>query len=570
MNAPRLGRAARRALRLVLPAGIAVLLFVPVRGLIAPQAISPGIVRIAADTPAWPDNPKIQSALTRLADVGRRQGPDAAAVFARQRKMDWRDGRVRVVTVAQTIGGVRNASLAAAAIRQRVEALGGTVETTYRGLVQHTIPLSALETLTADPLIKYIRSPLKPFHQKMMSEGVAVTGANLWKTLVPFRNPDPAKVCILDAGFDGYTSLLGSDLPKTVTIRSFRADGDITGAAEQHGAACAEIVYDMAPNAKMYLVNFETDVEQHNAVDWIVSQGIDVISYSLGWFNAGAGDGSGPIDDDVDYAASKGIAWASSAGNSAQDHWTADKFFDPDGNGYMNFDGFGTEILSFPVPSNETVGVFLNWKDWGTYDGFDYPGSSQDYDLELYILNGATWQFVDSSNNRQTGTQWPVEEIYGYYTDVDATWGLKIRKVNVTKDVRLEVVVMGDYPSIQFFNPLHSVLVPADSPSALAAGATGWDNDSLHFYSGRGPTWDGRMKPDFTAPSGVSTTTYGANGFYGTSASAPHLAGAIALLKGMTPYTIAQIKAVLIKRAVDLGAAGPDNLYGYGRISVKK
>ncbi len=578
MNAPRLRRAARRTLRLVLPAGIAVLLFVPVRALVAPQAVSPGVVRIAADTPAWSENPKIQSALTRLADVGRRQGPEAASVFARQRKMDWRDGRVRVVTVAQTIGGVRSAALAAAAIRQRVEALGGTVETTYRGLVQHTIPLSALETLAADPLVKFIRSPLKPFHQKMVSEGVALTGANLWKTLVPFHNPDSAKVCILDAGFDGYASLLGSDLPKTVTTRSFRADGDITGGGEIHGAACAEIVYDMAPDAKMYLVNFETDVEQHNAVDWIVSQGIEVISYSLAWFNAGAGDGTGPIDDDVDYVASKGMAWASSAGNSAQDHWTAEKFSDPDGNGYMNFDASGMEILTFHVPKNETVGVFLNWKDWGPYDGSDYRGSDQDYDLELYIKNGATWQFVDSSNNRQTGAygNWPVEEIYGWYTDVAATWGFKIKKVNFTKNVNLEIVVIGNDQALQNYDSTRSILIPADSPSAWAAGATDAAGgslgpiDSLHYYSGRGPTWDGRMKPDFTAPSGVSTTTYGSDNFYGTSASAPHLAGAIALVKGMTPYTIPQIKAILMKRAVDLGVPGPDNLYGYGRISVKK
>jgi hypothetical protein len=569
MNAPRLRRAVGRTLRFGLLAGIAVFLFVPVRALIAPQSAVPGAVRFAAQEPVPPEHPKIQSALTRLADLARRQGSDAAALYARQRKMDWSDGRVRVVTMADSAGGAHTASLTAAALRLRVEALGGKVETTYRRLVQHTIPLSALEALADDPLVKYVRLPLKPFYKATVSEGVAKIGADLWKTLDPFRNPNPAKVCILDGGFDGYSNLLGSDLPKTVTTRSFRADGDITGGGEPHGAACAEIVYDMAPNAKMYLVNFETDVEQHNAVDWIVSQGVNVISYSLGWFDAGAGDGTGPIDDDVAYAASQGLAWASSAGNSAQDHWTG-QFFDPDGNGYMNFDASGTEILSFHVPANETVGVFLNWKDWGPYNGYDYRGSDQDYDLELYFNNGGTWQFVDSSTNLQTGTQWPTEDLYGYYATVAGIWGLKIKKVNVTKTVDLEVVVMGNDRALQYYNSARSVLVPADSASAWAAGATWVGDDSIEYYSGRGPTWDGRMKPDFTAPDGVSTTTYGPSNFYGTSSSAPHLAGAIALLKGMTPYTIDQIKAILIKRAVDLGAPGPDNSYGYGRISVKK
>lgn len=572
MNAPRLTRFTRRILRFGVPAGIAVLLFVPVRALVMPQTAVPGAARIAADGPVPPGHSKIQSSLARLLEIERAQGAEAAAAYARQRKMDWRDGRVRVVTLAENIGGPRTAALTTAAIRRRVEALGGVVETTYRRLVQHTIPPAALETLADDPLIKYIRLPLKPFHQAVVSEGVAITGADLWKNLEAFRVADPAKVCILDAGFDGYPNLLGSDLPKTVTVRSFRADGDITGGGEQHGAACAEIVYDMAPNAKMYLVNFETDVEQHNAVDWIVAQGVNVISYSLGWFNAGAGDGTGPIDDDVEYVASQGLAWASSAGNSAQDHWTG-KFYDPDGNSYMNFDSSGTEILTFHVRANDTVGAFLNWKDWGPYDGSDYRGSDQDYDFELYFNNGAFWQYVDSSTNRQTGTQWPTEDLYGYYATEAGTWGVKIKKISATPakaNIDLEIVVLGNDKPLLYYNSARSVLVPADSPSAWAAGATYWADDSIEFYSGRGPTWDGRMKPDFTAPDGVSTTTYGDTNFYGTSASAPHLAGAIALLKGMTPYSIAQIKTILMKRAVDLGDPGADNDYGYGRISVKK
>ncbi|MGD0783893.1 MAG: S8 family serine peptidase, partial [Candidatus Aminicenantales bacterium] len=345
---------------------------------------------------------------------------------------------------------------------------------------------------------------------------MALIGADLWKTLTPFRNAVPAKVCVLDAGFEGYTSLLGSDLPKTVTAKSFRADGDITGGGEQHGAACAEIVYDMAPNAQMYLVNFDTDVEQHNAVDWIVSQGIDVISYSLAWYNAGAGDGTGPIDDDVAYAASQNMAWASAAGNSAQSHWTG-QFFDPDKNGYMNFDASGTEILSFHVPANETVGVFLNWKDWGVYDGYDYPGSAQDYDLELYLNDGGTWKFIDSSNNPQTGDQWPVEEVYGYSEPVDGTWGLKIKNVHTTATPILEVLVMGNDTALQYYDPTRSVQVPADSAYAWAAGATWVGDDSIEYYSSQGPTWDGRLKPDFTSPDGVSTTTYGPQNFFGTS-----------------------------------------------------
>jgi hypothetical protein len=569
MSASRLPRAARPALRFLGPAALAALLFVPLAALVGPQSGVPAVLGRWASFGGGADHAKIQSSLTRLALVERAEGPAEAELFARSRGLDWRTGRVRVVTVLESNPGVQVMALTTRAVRTHIEALGGTVQATWRNLVQHTLPLEALENLAADPFVRYIRAPLKPFKQTIVSEGVAKTGADLWHDLDPFKNTTPAKICILDAGFDGYRDLLGKDLPKTVTTRSFRYDGDITGGGEPHGAACAEIAYDMAPKAQMVLVNFETDVEQHAAVDWIVTQKVDVISCSLGWYNAGSGTGVGPIDDDPAYAASRGLVWANSAGNAAQDHWTG-VFTDPDGNGYMNFDAAGTEILTFHVPAYETVGAFLNWKDWGPYDGYDYRGSAQDYDLELYYNNGSSWILVDSSTNRQTGTQWPVEEIWGYYASRTANWGVKIKRISGTAAVDLEFFSSGNDTALAGYNSARSVLVPAESPYVLAAGATDWSTDALHYYSSRGPSWGGLLKPDFTAPSGVSTSTYGMYNFYGTSASAPHLAGAIALLKGMTPYSIAQIKALLLERAVDLGAPGPDNLYGNGRLSVKK
>jgi subtilisin family serine protease len=64
--------------------------------------------------------------------------------------------------------------------------------------------------------------------------------------------------------------------------------------------------------------------------------------------------------------------------------------------------------------------------------------------------------------------------------------------------------------------------------------------------------------------------TYGKFGFYGTSAAAAHVAGAVALLKEKTPYSLDQILAILKARARDLGPAGKDNLYGEGRLNLIK
>ena len=85
----------------------------------------------------------------------------------------------------------------------------------------------------------------------------------------------------------------------------------------------------------------------------------------------------------------------------------------------------------------------------------------------------------------------------------------------------------------------------------------------------RGPTKDGRIKPDFGAPDGVSTETYGPMGFFGTSAASPHTAGSIALLVGRLGLTNPmQTIEMLIARTRDMPPSGRDNITGYGRLSV--
>ena len=58
--------------------------------------------------------------------------------------------------------------------------------------------------------------------------------------------------------------------------------------------------------------------------------------------------------------------------------------------------------------------------------------------------------------------------------------------------------------------------------------------------------------------------------FFGTSASAPHAAGAIALMKSrFGVFTLEDIRDILLGRALDRGIAGMDNIYGHGRLDVK-
>ncbi|HJW91842.1 MAG TPA: S8 family serine peptidase [Anaerolineales bacterium] len=115
---------------------------------------------------------------------------------------------------------------------------------------------------------------------------------------------------------------------------------------------------------------------------------------------------------------------------------------------------------------------------------------------------------------------------------------------------------------------------PANYPEAFAVGATR-ANDLLYGFSSRGPSACGEAEtvyPEMVAP-GVNVRTADLLGQYstatGTSISAPHVAGALALLLSAFPNLPADEQAAaLVNSAVDLGPAGLDNDFGYGRLDV--
>jgi len=113
---------------------------------------------------------------------------------------------------------------------------------------------------------------------------------------------------------------------------------------------------------------------------------------------------------------------------------------------------------------------------------------------------------------------------------------------------------------------------PANNPSAFAVGAVD-DAGRLAAGSGRGPSACGEpVYPQVVAP-GVNITTTDLFGLSatqsGTSVAAPYVSGALALLLSRFPGISAERQAAAIESgAEDLGAAGPDRLFGHGRLDV--
>ncbi|MBN2398876.1 MAG: S8 family serine peptidase [Candidatus Aminicenantes bacterium] len=512
-------------------------------------------------------HPKIDSSLCRLIHIFRTQGYAAMKQMADQLQIGFSGDLLRLTVVSEEAGVITTTNASASGLTPRIVSMGGKVETSYRNDIQALLPVDAIIHLATEAHVRRIRLPLKPRTCAIVSEGVYKTGADSWQNLAPFHNSQAVKVAILDLGFTDYERLLGTELPSSVTARSFRSDRRMD--TNVHGTACAEIVHDMAPNAELYLVNFNTDTEQHQAVDWIISQGVNIISYSIGWANAGDGKGTGPITRDVERAAQAGITWCSAAGNDARVHWEG-TFADPNSNQFHNFPD-NDEFLEITLPPQQELWVSMNWDDWGAWNGINYSGSANDYDLLFYVKSGGSWSYLFSSDNAQNGAgSWPTEE-NGIYNDsaTTRTIGLRILKYNAIRNCKMEIFAWGVSGPIEYNVPEGSLTIPADSPYGIALGASDVTSDAYHNYSSRGPTHDGRIKPDFAAPSGTSGWTYGSHGFYGTSSSTPHMAGAFALLKGKTPFSLSQVLDIITTRALDLGDPGQDNKFGKGRLKLK-
>lgn len=117
------------------------------------------------------------------------------------------------------------------------------------------------------------------------------------------------------------------------------------------------------------------------------------------------------------------------------------------------------------------------------------------------------------------------------------------------------------------------IATPADAEHIIAAGGVTYSSSGLPQLwpnSSRGPTADGRIKPDLVACSAyVYTPEPGEDDIFprlsGTSFAAPFIAGLCALLLEAHPdWTPSDVMKALKATAYDLGNPGPDNDFGWG------
>lgn len=399
----------------------------------------------------------------------------------------------------------------------------------------------------------------------VLSDGIA----NLTESVASGNLP-ASGVTVPAAPLTGGGISLDSPLPggTTLTVTPVGRSDLISGA---EGTAMLEIIHDIAPNAQLFFAPGGTTLADQRAIRWLKSQGVKVIADDHSFFNVGPYDGTSAVSQEMSNAVADGVSYFVAAGNQAQQHYRG-LFTDTDGDTFHEFDASlglprvdnAGETLNVTVQPFGIVSIALQWND-------PFGGSTNNFDLCVHDPADIPASPPFCSTNLQTGTQNPTEVLAIIsLAPTPLTFGVSIHRVGGAAPRMFDLFILGGVMN-EFVVPSGSVPNKSDAGGGvISVGAVDWQApNEIEFFSSRGPTSDGRVKPELVAPDGVITSVAGFTPFFGTSAAVPHAAGAAALVLDAKPtITSAQLSAQLTHTAIPLDSPVPNNTSGFGRIDA--
>ena len=474
-----------------------------------------------------------------------------------------------------------------------LEEFGGDPRNVGEDYIEAYVPVSLLGPVSERPGVLRVRQIIPPqpaqLSQQVIGDGPDLHGSPAWNA-AGFSGQG-VKVGVIDLSFRGVTTLLGTELPATIVARCYSDVGMFTNNLDDcepsgeppdpprgcppetpspggHGTIVAESLLDMAPGVTLYVADPYSRGDLLETVEWMGSEGVQVINYSVGYIFDGPGDGTSPYSDSplntVDWAVEEDILWVSSAGNAADGTWFGG-YSDSDGDKFLDFGGSIEEVIDLPVYECLRHVVQLRWED-------SWTAARTDMDLHLY--NKVTNEIVFSSDDPQSGAAGhePWEAFAFTLPFRSNTYGIKVTHYSGEVPDWIQVTVWPPVFPIEPHTLNGSITNPAESanPGLIAVGAAPWYNvDTIEYFSSRGPTPDGRTKPEIVAADCGETAlrTYRPDtnrGFCGTSQSAPHVSGMAALVRQRFPDLTPQQTASYMKLRAEGRGTVPNNTWGYG------
>lgn len=513
-------------------------------------------------------------------------------------------------------------------ISAAINRLGGHVTGSVAGqIVQADVPVGQLTTLANTTGATLVRAPraagyISPDSRRaeaapgtgVAGDEVNITNAAAWHN-AGFTGAG-VRVGIIDYfNFAVWNTSENGPLPTSANGHTFCRDGTNSGLCNdgtiasypnggEHGVAVAEIVKDMAPGSDVYVATVGTVADLQAAVNWFASNGVSILTRSLGSAYDGPGDGTGPLAAVADSAAAQGMVWFNSAGNDAVDGYMRRSVpSNLAARGYVDFSRDGSGDTWLRLDGGSSGGVLFDGIRWSN-DWYLPAAERTDYSLEFWEPKTTAHQFDDSYNPVSTSELYPIdldanlagiqnvydanqrggaapleaEDLFVYPVNIFGEYSgivyMRMRRnaatpVGATPD-QLEIALGDGLLEPDYYDTPGSAskpVVDSKNPSVIAVGAVDPPAGSaIGYYSSQGPTFDGRIKPDLSAPAGFASVAYHGL-FQGTSAASPVAAGTAALLLGANLAVPGRTLAALVRHfTVDLGTVGKDNVYGAGKV----
>lgn len=247
-----------------------------------------------------------------------------------------------------------------------------------------------------------------------------------------------------------------------------------------------------------------------------------------------------------------------------------------------------TAAASGLLLSNHSYGSVAGWSFNDTQNRWEWyglPGDTEDYTFGYYDTRAQAWDkiaynapyylIVASAGNSHGETGPAVgADYYGFKSRTDQTL--------VDKGARPASISSNDGYDVITSTSLAKNILTVGAVNPLPFGPVNNSDVSVAFFSSWGPTDDGRVKPDICGMGvNVLSTGNSSNTDYvtlsGTSMSSPNVTGSLYLLqeyyaqKNANAFMrSATLKALVCHTAFDGGNVGPDYIYGWGLLDMKK
>lgn len=370
------------------------------------------------------------------------------------------------------------------------------------------------------------------------------------------------------------------------------------GQRSDEGRAMLQIVHDVAPKAKLaFRTGFITAGDMAQGIRELASKQCNVIVDDITFITEPFFK-PGVLASAIGQVTQQGVHYVTAAGNFGVKSYEG--IFNPSPTALpIGIAGRAHDFGGGDIMQNDSVkgtssqpGIYtlvLQWEN-NIYSLGGNAGATTDLDAYAFDNMGNIIGF-----NRINFDGDPIE-VLTFVATRNTTINLMIvNATNTSTPIRFKYVVFrGEFKINEHNQGFSTIVGQGNAPEAITVGAALYSNTpafgvstiTRSFFSSVGGTTynrDAAPKPDIVGPSGVNTSVNfgsvdvegdGIPNFFGTSAAAPHVAGAVALLvearKKFYRDTLspAVIKNIITSNAIDMDVAGFDYNTGHGFIQA--